>query len=124
MDKEPKFEAGKGLKTPVVKFREFDKGIAESEDLGYMSKVIDELLGSEGKELEFIGGIDQEDEAGEDVDTDFELDTFENYLASTGLNPGGRESFELLHLNGNENFIRYNLADSGGSSTMIFRIKK
>jgi len=73
--------------------------------------------------IESIGGIDVEDEEGNVIDVDTELETFFDYEEERGV--FSFESYKKVHFHKtNEEFVIVNTAAPGGSDTRIFRIKK
>jgi len=75
------------------------------------------------EDIESIGGIDVEDEEGNVIDVDTELETFFDYKEERGV--FSFESYKKVHFHKtNEEFVIVNTAAPGGSDTRIFRIKK
>ena len=111
----------KELKDQVDKlgWREANWDFDEDDDAERLN-IIKRLLDTQ--KIEYIGGIDQEDENGELIDVDRELDTFFNL--KDGCDLYGFTSYKAVRLGG-ETFVIYN--DSfpfSGSVTEIYRIAK
>jgi len=90
----------------------------------FEQELIRSLLTDDPEEdIESIGGIDVEDEEGNVIDVDTELETFFDYKEERGV--FSFESYKKVHFHKtNEEFVIVNTAAPGGSDTRIFRIKK
>ena len=105
--------------------KELDKLAWRIEPTEYFEQnLIRSLLTDDPEEdIESIGGIDVEDEEGNVIDVDTELETFFDYEKERGV--FSFESYKKVHFHKtNEEFVIVNTAAPGGSDTRIFRIKK
>ena len=97
---------------------------SDPEYSGYFEQeLIRSLLTDDPEEdIEYIGGIDAEDEEGNSIDVDKELDTFFDYKKERGV--FSSESYLKVHLvSTNETFVIINTTEPGGGDTRIYRIK-
>ena len=104
------------------KFREAE--ISDPEYDGYFElELIRSLLTDDPEEdMEYIGGIDAEDEDGNPIDTDKELNTFFDHKEKRGV--FSSESYLKIHLaETNEEFVIVNTTGPGGSDTRVYRLK-